>query len=190
LECARPRAQQFPNSHYVQHTFFFVCFVYFVVPTVFLGSATERKLTPMRAGVSLVIFQRGLFRQEWLAPQLHTDLFHLSWKVLTDITGDAPLFLQRSLDLLHCVIHLCWWFPHVLPHLLAQLHEIGLLIIEQFSTSNGTVTGTDNLCAQLFRRLQRFYPCSSVAISRVIEGAVDARVAREEDFFLRQPGEA
>src|SRR2546425_9197038 len=140
----------------------------------------------MRAGVSLVFVQRGLFRQEWLASQFHTDLFHLSWKVLTDIAGDAPLFLQSGLDLLHRIIHLCWWFPHVLSHLLAQLHEIGLLIIEQFSTSNRTVTGTHGLCAQLFLRLQSFYPCSGVAISRVIEGAVDARVAREEDFFLRQ----
>ena len=85
----------------------------------------------MRLRMPPMFLCRRLLVDERLAAHLDIDLLHLPSEPVPDISRNALVFLQRSLDCVHGRLHLPRFFLRVFFDLPAQLPEERLLIVQQ-----------------------------------------------------------
>src|SRR5205814_8470655 len=75
-------------------------------------------------------------------------------------------------------------------HSFAQFHKERLLLTDEITRAHRAMPRANGLRSELFCALQGFDPFSSVPVGRIIIRAIDAGIAGEENFFLREPREA
>src|SRR5207249_308411 len=143
----------------------------------------------MRLRVLSVSVISGFLGQKRFATQFDVSLLDLCRQRVADVASDAWLALQGGLDRLHGGFDRLRALVKMFLHLLAQLHEKGLLVGENFTRAHRAMAGTDDFGAQFPDRFKRLDPFPDVAVAGEVVRPVDARVAGEENLFLRQPRE-